>query len=140
MAELWDPCSLPAEALEGVGVEPGVVDSTDEVLEPSARWRTCSFRGSNSVRWTIYSTDTSYADVRTSPSAREPRDTNIGDRDAVIYKGPADPVLAECFVALPTSTGAVELKIADTDGEADWLELCTRAESTARALLPYLPR
>ncbi len=140
VAELWDPCSLPAEVLEGAGVESGVVDSTDRVLEPSGRWRTCTFRGLNSVRWTVFSTDTSYTSVRSNPRAREPRDTRFGNRDAVIYKGPTDAVLAECFVALPTSRGAIEVKIADTDGDAEWPQLCGQAESAVRALLPYLPR
>ena len=137
VAELWDPCSLPAEALEGVGVEPGVVNSSRQ-SNPSGEWRYCTF----DLDWaflTVFTTTASYAVVSTDSRATDRVPVTVDGRPAVQFEIPEASSAPSCFVALERSFGATQFRVTSKSTEPPPVSPCDVARLHADSLIRFVP-
>ncbi|MGN7133715.1 DUF3558 family protein [Rhodococcoides corynebacterioides] len=140
MAELWDPCSLPAEALEGVGVDSRAFNVRNETSPDGFAWRLCSHNTRDELVLTVFSTNTPSEEIRTGSNVIEANDVVVGQRRAFTHRRSGGSGLAECFVTLPTAFGTVELKLLDANPVVDIERLCAETQSMSSALDEHLPR
>lgn len=137
VAELWDPCSLPTEALEGAGVEPGVVDS-DTIDNQQFEWRFCTFENDRAFL-TIFSTTTSYDAV-----ASDPRSVNAAAIDnlsvpAIQFEIPELSSTPSCYVTVQRDFGAVQFNVSERSTAPSTGEACSTARAVAGALIGAIP-
>ncbi len=138
VAELWDPCSLPAEVLEGAGVEPGVVEPR-RIETDSETWVYCSYRAEWALM-SVISTTTSFDVVANDGRATERRDVTIGNAPAVVYSIPGSSTLPSCYVTAPRESGSIQIRVTESGVRTPTTDVCVEALSVAELLLPAIPR
>ncbi|MBY6350871.1 DUF3558 domain-containing protein [Rhodococcoides corynebacterioides] len=137
VAELWDPCSIPAEALVGAGVNPTRLGSETNSANGVAEASFCSY-ATDSFQLTVYSFR-SPIEARSSPA--EVRDEiDIGDRRATRFSRSITPTWVSCIVGFNARSSSVELEARpDVNAPSDE-NSCSVATELAQSLLPQLPR
>lgn len=137
VAELWDPCSLPAEVLEGVGVEPGVVNSNRQDSQGD-EWRFCTF----DADWaflTVFATTASYALVSTDSRATNRVPVTVDGRPAVEFEIPEVSSAPSCFVALERRFGATQFRVTSKSTEPPPVGVCDVVREYADVLIRFVP-
>ncbi len=133
VAELWDPCSLPAEVLEGVGVEPEPQNATTQ-QQGDYQWKFCTFELD---QWllTVFSTTTPFDDVAADVRATERQPISIAGEPAVQFLIPEISPIPSCFVSTGRSFGTVQFRLTERSrGTFPISEICDKARLLADAL------
>lgn len=138
VAELWDPCSIPVEALEGVGVKPGAVEPQQLQNGPNT-WRFCSYIRDWAVL-SIISTTTSFEAVASDPRAVDVKPVDLNGTPAVRYVLPESSPLPSCYVSAALSMGVVQFRIAESGITPPTADVCDTAVEVARGLYPETQR
>lgn len=104
-ADLWDPCTIPADALTRTGVDPATA-SRDIAGVKQEGWKICGWDGPG-YNLSVFSTNYSLDDVRSNPNNTNLQPVTVGARNGVIYRQTSDSKLRDCDVAIGLDQGAV---------------------------------
>ncbi|MBY6682815.1 DUF3558 family protein [Rhodococcus sp. BP-316] len=138
VAELWDPCTIPSDAVAAAGVNAEIVDS-GQFDQDGSQWKYCSFR-QDSFFVSMLSTDTSIAEVAANPRATNVLPVQAGDREALSYTELGSEAGKSCFLAFTTHGGSAIIRVRAAADAADFDNPCTRAVDLSDVLEPYFPR
>lgn len=138
VAELWDPCTIPSEALVAAGVDPTVIDS-GEFTQPDNEWKYCSYHQDWFVL-TNSATKHPFDDLVDNPRAENVRPFTIGPREGAIYSELMDTTDEGCHVAFPSGSGAFDLAIRRLGGPGMEGDLCAEATRVSMLIEPAIPR
>ncbi|MGB3772108.1 MAG: DUF3558 family protein [Rhodococcus sp. (in: high G+C Gram-positive bacteria)] len=137
VAELWDPCTIPSEALVAAGVDPTVID-TGELTQLGNEWKFCIYRQD----WyfvTAYATNNSISDIRANPRAERMTTTTVGRRDGVLYVDYSMRPEGTCHVAFGSGKGAFDLAVSRALDSTVQGDLCVEAQRIAGSLELEIP-
>ncbi len=104
-ADLWDPCTIPADALTRTGVDPATA-SRDIAGVKQEGWKICGWEGA----WYYFSylsTNYTMDDVKRNPRNTDFKEVAVGPRHGVMYRETSDSKRDMCDVAIPVAQGAV---------------------------------
>lgn len=136
-ATLYDPCTLPDDALHAIGVDPASAES-DFVGVQSEGWEVCDWEAD----WfyiTVFTTDVTVEEFRARPRTADFRAVDVGTRDAHTFRSTAASQLGLCDLVYSSSRGTVLIR-ADTQANEQIREdPCTVVLRTAVTLDPYIP-
>ncbi|KQU03927.1 hypothetical protein ASG56_10845 [Rhodococcus sp. Leaf7] len=138
VAELWDPCTIPSEAIEAAGVDPTVVDVRSVGLEDN-KWRYCTFR-QDWFYLTVLSTGNSLDEIRSSQNARQIVDWPIEGRTAISYFEENATTGLSCFTSFEVAQGAVEFEVSRAGDARSTGDACELSRSIADALNHAVPQ
>jgi hypothetical protein len=138
VAELWDPCTIPSEAIAAAGVNPTVIDSGGFDQDDN-QWRYCSYRQDWFVL-SIFSTTNSLKEIQDNAKSDSGMSTMINDRTAFSYSELPGTIDESCFVSLATSSGAIEFEVSEAGTEPRAEPLCGVAVRSAERLERATPR
>ncbi|WP_315773458.1 hypothetical protein [Rhodococcoides kroppenstedtii] len=138
VAELWDPCSLSAEVLLGLGLfaEPGT--SPNEAGVPDGEWRSCDL-GTETQFVTLLSTRLHISELQSAPRAVGAVPLEISTHRAFQYRVVADN---QCVTFVERSFGAFAVSTADRladDAVTDLATVCSTSLEITRALSDRIP-
>ncbi len=133
VAELWDPCSLPAEVLLSVEVEPEPRNATTQ-QQGDYQWKFCTFELEQSLL-TVFSTTTPFDDVAADVRATERQPIFVAGEPAVQFLVPEISPIPSCFVSTGRSFGTVQFRVTERSvGTFPISEICASARLLADAL------
>ncbi|MFC7959607.1 DUF3558 family protein [Rhodococcoides kroppenstedtii] len=133
VAELWDPCSLPADVLLSVEVEPEPRNATTQ-QQGDYQWKFCTFELEQSLL-TVFSTTTPFDDVAADVRATERQPIFVAGEPAVQFLVPEISPIPSCFVSTGRSFGTVQFRVTERSvGTFPISEICASARLLADAL------
>jgi hypothetical protein len=138
VVELWNPCSLPAEAVAAAGLDPASRESGIGGVEQSG-WRICSWDG-RAYSITVYSTGRSVADFETKPGNTDFRDVTVAGRTGRQFRVQNGATDLKCDYVFPARQGVLQVALlasAVIDHPAD---PCVSLRRAADAIVPALPQ
>ncbi|MDJ0396034.1 DUF3558 domain-containing protein [Rhodococcus sp. G-MC3] len=110
-AERWDPCSIPADAIERTGLDPHFVKPGLGEGIGLPDWDVCRFQGPSAAPTYFVNVTSSdihtIDDARNNPTYTSGFDLTIGDRDAFRFYTTATEPGRDCNVAISVRTGVV---------------------------------
>ncbi|WP_072806942.1 DUF3558 domain-containing protein [Rhodococcoides yunnanense] len=113
-AKAWDPCSIPAQAIETAGLDSASQRSWSQGVVVEA-WPMCMWRGPKADPWYFlsirFSTEYTLDDARANPAYREMVDTTVQQRRAVVYRTSTDTPAQSCYLALETASGIAKIDV-----------------------------
>lgn len=115
-ADLWDPCTIPADALTRTGLDPATA-SRDIAGVKQEGWKICGWKAT----WyyiSVFSTNYTLDDVKRNPRNTEFTNVFVGPRAAVLYREKSDTKRSDCDVAFGIAQGAVLVNM-QTFGSVD---------------------
>lgn len=139
---LFDPCTLPDEALHAIGVDPATAEP-DFFGVQSEGWEVCAWEAD----WyfvTVAATDVTVEEFRSRPKNTEFRPVTVGTRDAYTFRSIYPSEEALCDLTYPSSRGSVVIR-ASAKGTERGREgglpedPCVVTLRTAITLDPYIP-
>ena len=139
---LFDPCTLPDEALHAIGVDPATAEP-DFFGVQSEGWEVCAWEAD----WyfvTVAATDVTVEEFRSRPSNTDFQSVTVGARDAVTFRSIHEIDRGFCDLIYPISEGTVLIR-ASTKGTELFHEdgiredPCVVAVRTAITLDPHVP-
>jgi len=134
---LFDPCTLPDEALVAAGVDPATEDP-DFFGVRMQGWNLCKWSASTYFLG-VAATNIPIESVRKNPRNTAITPVTIGTRDAFSYREATPDNDEYCDVAFQSTDGAVIVRASmkrSADAQAD---PCAIAISSAQALDPFIP-
>ncbi|MBH0118368.1 DUF3558 family protein [Rhodococcus sp. CX] len=139
---LFDPCTLPDEALHAIGVDPAT-ESPDFMGVQSEGWEVCGWEAD----WfyvTVFTSDVTVEEFRTRPRTTDFRPVEVGNREAWTFRSTADSQRGLCDLVYPSSQGTVLIRagaqgteLMSKDGMRE--DPCVIAVRAATTLDPYVP-
>lgn len=135
--ELWDPCSIPSEAIAAAGVDPTIL-TNEPIGEPDPNWALCVYRHG----WfflNVQMTTLSYLDVVSGNGVQPIGPVQIDSRAATSYRNDADILGRRCNVATPYEHGTVIVSVATAGAAEPKEDPCVRTTEIAKNLGPHLP-
>lgn len=141
-AALFDPCTLPVDALRGIGVDPATA-APDFFGVQSEGWEVCAWEAD----WyfvTVATTDMTVAEFRTRPKNTDFRPVTVGTRDAYTFRSIYESEQALCDLTYPSSRGTLLIR-ASAKGTERGREgglpedPCDVTVRTALTLDPFIP-
>ncbi|MDV7195993.1 DUF3558 family protein [Rhodococcus kroppenstedtii] len=137
VAELWDPCSIPSNALVGAGIDPAPLGSDKNPASTAAEAAFCTY-ATDSFDLTVYSFRAPM-DARSTPEeARE--EIEVGGRGAIRFDRPITPTWVSCIVGIDARSSSVELEARPDIVTPSNEDPCSVATKLTELLLPHLPR
>ncbi|MBY6676608.1 DUF3558 family protein [Rhodococcus sp. BP-332] len=139
VAELWDPCTIPSDALRKAGVTPealasGTVDHNDN------DWLYCSYRQGDHVL-SISSTHTSMDTIASNTRASGLTSEEVSGRGALVYSELVGTSDETCYVTYGTTFGAIEFAVNTTGtDEGTATDLCDSARHFAGTFEELTPQ
>lgn len=132
--QLWDPCSLPDDAVAATGVK---ADSKNANPFGTARsgWKGCSWTN-DAYSLAVFSTTRSMAEVRSNSSFQNLHDIDVPGRKAVSYQEASN----SCGVDFPTTKGVVEVLINQSATSSITSDYCAIAVHTVDSLNSLIPK
>ncbi|MGB6180353.1 MAG: DUF3558 family protein [Rhodococcus sp. (in: high G+C Gram-positive bacteria)] len=137
VAELWDPCTIPSDALVGAGVDPEVIGS-GQYGSSDNEWKYCTFH-QDWFLLSVLSTTNSLEKVREDPRNEQLSDARVGNRDAIVYLESTSSFQPSCFVSLAVEQGAVAVRISVAANARTSGDQCAEATRLADDLIEHLP-
>ncbi|GGG19463.1 hypothetical protein GCM10007304_36730 [Rhodococcoides trifolii] len=128
---LFEPCSIPVTALNGVGMFSKPTDEGRSSNPPAA---SCSFQGVNGTLGIIASFGGNGRDLATAPDAQNYVEYGLGPRTVLGIDTPPIGRINNCIRATETSGGWVSLFWA---GVGD--DVCALTDNALVAIDPFLP-
>ncbi|WP_371831022.1 DUF3558 family protein [Rhodococcoides corynebacterioides] len=138
VAELWDPCSLSAEALTRVGVQPRAAEP-QQVQNGSNTWRFCSYTRDWAVL-TVIATTTPFESVSEDPRALDIRSVDLNGEPGIQFVLPEPSPLPSCYVSAALPVGSVQFRVAESGISPPTAGVCDTAVEVARGLYPETER
>ncbi|MBY6366586.1 DUF3558 domain-containing protein [Rhodococcoides corynebacterioides] len=136
VAELWDPCSIRAEALAEAGLDPnGSIPG--ERIEGSRRVAAFCTYVDRRFDFTAYSF-AQPVEVRVPSSVLGDR-VVVADHAAVRYRATSPAGLPTCAIALEAWSGSAEFEVRAGPGREPIDDLCAPLDQIVRLLLPTVP-
>jgi len=136
VAELWDPCSLPADVLLNAGADPEPQNATTQ-RQSENEWKFCTF-GLEEAMLTIFATTTSFDVVAADARATERQPISIAGEPAVQFRLPEIYRTPSCSVSVGRPYGTVQYVVSvDLMDGATVSDVCARTRELAGAFLGY---
>ncbi len=107
-AALFDPCTLPDDALHSIGVDPET-ESPDFMGVQSEGWEVCGWEAD----WfyiTVFVTDATVEEFRARPRTTDFRSVDLGNREASTFRSTADSQRGLCDLVYASSRGTVLIR------------------------------
>ncbi|WP_072806935.1 DUF3558 family protein [Rhodococcoides yunnanense] len=141
-AEPWDPCSIPAQAVEATGLHlapEGGGWGEGIVVEDWTRcvWEWKGRDSQHSVR-ALASQAHSVSDIRVDTQYADFSEMNVAGRAATQFHFSAYPPAKRCGIAFDTSAGVVILTISE-EGKSTTSDSCQVLLRHASSLSDYIP-
>ncbi|MGQ4616494.1 DUF3558 family protein [Nocardia sp. R7R-8] len=137
-ADLYDPCTLPADAITAAGANPATKDDNPFLVARDA-WKGCSWRA-NGYHLAVFNTTHTLADFRSNELFHNFRDIQLPQRRAVAYtigdKTPPD----SCDVTFETSSGTFQINASKFIDSKSTDDVCSIALQYAQVLDKWIPR
>ncbi|MGW0022060.1 DUF3558 domain-containing protein, partial [Rhodococcus sp. NPDC003382] len=136
-SELFDPCTLPDDALRSVSVDP-LTERPGFAGAQSEGWAVCAWEG----EWyflSIFTTDISVEELRARPKNTDFRSVTVGKREAVTFRSVYEIQNDLCDLAYPTSQGTVIIRVNTKANLAPQEDPCAISLRTAIDLDPRIP-
>ncbi|MBP1118360.1 hypothetical protein JOE30_004157 [Rhodococcus sp. PvP016] len=137
VAELWDPCTIPSDALTEAGVNPEIVDS-GQVDQGNDEWRFCSFRQDWFVL-TISSTTNAVSEFRGDSRSVNAEDIDVGGRPALSFQQLPGTLDEACHIAYASTAGAIEFAVRNAGDPSTVGDYCAEATRISGALESATP-
>lgn len=134
--QLWDPCSLPDDAIVAAGLKADTKDTQPFVTERTG-WKGCSWRNEGTYTLEVLSTAHSMNDVRSNTSLQNLHEVDVPGRQAVSY---TEGSWGDCGVDFSTSKGVVEVIVRPSLGVPSAGDSCTIALRAAGSLNNSIPK
>ncbi|WP_081706303.1 DUF3558 domain-containing protein [Nocardia sp. CNY236] len=140
-AGLYDPCTLPDDAIVALGADPATKND-NPFRVPRAGWKGCAWiAGWHGLA--VFATDYPISEFMANHTFRDFTDVDISGRKAMtFYQGVENSPPDNCIVVFDTPRGVVQLRIddlaRDRDKGAD--ELCAVAVSSTESLNSLFPQ
>ena len=135
---LFDPCSIPDDALAAAGLDPATEDAGFFGVQRTG-WEACVWGGS----WFtigVLSTSHTFDEVKNNPSNIDLAPADLPGRDAVSFRHISDHNVEVCDVAFPSSEGVITVRSDKKGSEVAQEHPCVQALEYARILDEHLPR
>ncbi len=137
-SELFDPCTLPHDALHAIGVDPGSA-SQDFFGVQAEGWDACTWK----AEW-YFVTVTATSDVTVEEFRARPRTTDfhaveLGNREAYTFRSTYESQLGLCDLVYSSSQGTLMLRANTQAGMPMHEDPCSVVIRTAATLDPYIP-
>ncbi|MDV2477625.1 DUF3558 domain-containing protein [Rhodococcus zopfii] len=141
-ATLYDPCTLPDDALHAIGVDPAST-APDFFGVQSEGWEVCAWEAD----WyfvTVAATDVTVEEFRARPKNTDFRSVVVGARDAYSFRSIYESEQALCDLAYPSARGTLLIRASAKGTERGREEglpedPCAVTLRTAITLDPYIP-
>ncbi|MCC8929044.1 DUF3558 domain-containing protein [Rhodococcus sp. I2R] len=114
-AERWDPCSIPASAMEATGLDPTYVSAGwgEGISVPD--WSLCTLRGPSedpSYFFNVKSSESrTIAEARSDDSHLHGIDLAVGGRDAFKFRTQMSRSITDCNIAVAVPPGVVVFSV-----------------------------
>ncbi|QNG19313.1 DUF3558 domain-containing protein [Rhodococcus triatomae] len=135
---LFDPCSIPDDALAAAGLDPATEDAGFFGVQRTG-WEVCGWTGS----WffiDVLSTSHTFDDVKNNPANTDLAPVDLPGREAVSFRHVSDDDAEVCDVAFPSSSGTITVRSYKKGSEAAEESLCELALDYAHTFDEHLPR
>ncbi len=136
VAELWDPCSIPSEALTEAGLDPNAAIPGEQV-EGSRRVAAFCTYVDQYFDFTAYSF-AQPVEARVPSSSVGDR-VLVVDRAAVRYRASSPAGLPTCAIALDAWDGSAEFEVRAGPGREPTDDMCVSLDRIVLLLLPTVP-
>lgn len=133
--QLWDPCSLPDEAVAATGVTTDT-KNTNPVGGPTSAFRGCGWK-SDTYALAVFSTTHTMDEVRSNTSFQNLHNVDVPGRSAVSY---TEGSWGSCRVDFPTSKGVVEILVDKSLTSSSGVDVCATALRSADLLNNSIPK
>ncbi|WP_068161065.1 DUF3558 family protein [Rhodococcus phenolicus] len=141
-AALFDPCTLPDDALHSIGVDPET-ESPDFMGVQSEGWEVCGWEAD----WfyiTVFVTDATVEEFRARPRTTDFRSVDLGNREASTFRSTADSQRGLCDLVYASSRGTVLIRAGAQGtelmrGDGMREDPCALVLRAATTLDPYIP-
>ncbi|MBY6414569.1 DUF3558 domain-containing protein [Rhodococcus sp. BP-252] len=140
--ERWDPCSIPADAIAGTGLDPASQKTwSDGVVVDD--WTMCAWRGPISTPWYFFSVrfsnDYTLDDARADSTYSDVIDVAVQERQAVRYQTNIRGQPENCNLAMASVDGTIKTSVDVIGSERAKLDPCTVLLAHATDLLASFP-
>ncbi|MGB3772111.1 MAG: DUF3558 family protein [Rhodococcus sp. (in: high G+C Gram-positive bacteria)] len=137
VAELWDPCTIPSDALVGAGVDPEVIESRP-ITEGVYEWKTCTYK-KDWFYLTVYSTTRSLDELRAGSRVSRLSEVPVGSRTGIMYTDSTQPLGTNCYSSIASKSGAVEFEVQKSANNELQGDTCSLSVSFATSLEKFVP-
>jgi len=142
-SELFDPCTIPDDALRSVDVDPATAEP-DFVGVQFTDWEACSWEAGRYYLTIAATAEVTVEEFRGRYSSADVRPVAIGTREAYTFRSTYESQRGLCDLVYPSSRGTLLFR---TDTKATELlreeglreDPCTVVLRTANALDHYIP-
>ncbi|WP_420752090.1 DUF3558 family protein [Rhodococcus sp. O3] len=134
---LFDPCTLPDEALHAIGVDPAT-ESPDFMGVQSEGWEVCDWEAD----WyyiSVFTTDVTVEEFRERPRTADFRAVDVGGRNAHTFRSTAESQRGLCDLVYPTAQGTVLIRVDTKADEQIREDPCTVVLRAAITLDTHIP-
>jgi len=133
--QLWDPCSLPDDAVAATGVRADT-KNTNPLGGSATDFRACAWN-SDAYFLDIDSTTHTMDEIRSNTKFQNLHDVEVPGRAAFSY---TEGSWGSCGIDFPTSKGVVEIVIRQSGSGPSAGDVCAIALSTASSLNNSIPK
>ncbi|MCX5043401.1 DUF3558 domain-containing protein [Aldersonia sp. NBC_00410] len=134
----FDPCTLPEDALRGVGVDPATA-KPGIVGADRAGWNVCGWDASNFLL-TLFQSNLSMEQVQKNPRNVDQVPVQVGSREAFTYHESGPTSDEYCDVAMGSSDGALLVRVEQRTSRPNPVaDPCGRAVEIANVLDGRVP-
>lgn len=141
-AEAWDPCTLPAKAIQATGLDSTTMSGWDEGLSIDD-WSLCYWRGMDSGAWyhfgIRFSAVHTVDEISQNPAYFEVPTPDLASRRTFRYHSKQTEPASECNIAVETATGVANFNVRAIGGRTPASAPCEVVLTHARDLESYLP-
>lgn len=143
IAEQFDPCSIPDDAIAATGLDPGKKMAGWGEGIRVADWTTCGWKGPRGDSWyqfdVLFSVVYSMSDVRTNRTYLDVSEVQIGERHGLQFRFEIIEEGVGCDAAFDTKEGIVRLSVRAIGGIAPRSDPCQEVLRHSSELERYFP-
>ncbi|WP_084727877.1 DUF3558 family protein [Rhodococcoides yunnanense] len=142
-AEPWDPCTIPAQAIEATGLDPKVADHGWGAGISVPDWARCTWKGPQLKPWyffgVLFSQVHTLDEVRDRPGNSGLADLRLADRDAILFFSNILDKDENCSAAFETKFGVAWLTVDAIGSTGPMGEPCTVLKDHVADLIDHFP-
>ncbi|WP_028479002.1 DUF3558 domain-containing protein [Nocardia sp. CNY236] len=136
---LYDPCTIPDEAVLAAGVDPKTKESGIEG-RPRSGWEICGWYNDD-FALTVYSSARTIRDYGAKARNADFQSVTIAGRPGEQFRVDADNRDFKCDVVFAAEQGSVQISLLSLSPRAtDLPDPCRSLSEAASSLVPHLPR
>ncbi|MEV6323103.1 DUF3558 domain-containing protein [Nocardia sp. NPDC051787] len=137
-AALYNPCTIPDDAIRAAGVDPASQESGIGGV-PQSGWEICAWKG-DQYAITVYSSARSIDDYRGKPGNVEFQNVTIARRAGEQFRVAGGSKDLKCDVVFTTAQGSVQIALVNLPGVDGLPDPCKSLPAVAAQLIPHLPK